>query len=116
MINLTQILNGKVVESSTADNAVATATVTAAGSVRHYIRGVWAGFSAAPAAGYKIIQIKFGTTVMLNIEWNPALYTPFDKPFPCDIHGDYNQAVSAELAASGTGGVLGRVKLFVYSH
>lgn len=105
-------LNGRAVESADTDNALATCTVGAVMNMRHYIGRIFADFSAAPAAGFKTIQIKTGTVVILNIRWNPAL----SMPLWLDLHwlkGDYNQAVSAELAASGTGGVLGRVKLFV---
>lgn len=115
MIDTIQFLNGKVTESSGADNALATATVGAVLACRHFITGIAADYSAAPAAGFKVIQVKFGTTVILNIIWNPALQMPLWFGFPGHIHGDYNQAVSAELAASGTGAVLGRVKLFTYT-
>lgn len=115
MIDTIQFLNGKPTESSGADNALATATVGAVLACRTFITGIKAGYSAAPAAGFKIIQIKFGTTVVLNLEWDPTKSAPLWFGFPGHVHGDYNQAVSAELAASGTGGVLGRVALFTYT-
>ena len=115
MISDTRLLNGRSVESSDVDNATATATVAAVAAVRHFIASLTADYSAAPAAGFKLIQIKFGTTVVKNIRWNPALEMPFRLTLGVDIHGDFNQAVSAELAASGTPAVTGRVGLLVYS-
>lgn len=115
MIDTLQFLNGKVVESPGADNALATATVGAVSAARTFLTGIKADYSAAPAAGFKVIQIKFGTVVQFNIIWNPLLSMPLWFAFPGHIHGDYNQAVSAELAASGTGTVLGRIALFGYT-
>lgn len=105
-------MNGRVVESADVDNGLATCTIGAVLNMRHFLGRVLADYSAAPAAGFKLIQIKFGTVVALNIRWNPALSMPLWIDLYW-IHGVENQAVSAELAASGTGGVLGRVKLFV---
>lgn len=117
-IEATQHLNGKVTESSAADNALATATVAAVGNVRHFIKGFGISWSAAPAAAYKVLQIKFGTTVVANIIFDPLKDGPSgcEITLPAHIHGDFNQAVSAELSASGTGGVTGRVSLYTYSN
>lgn len=115
MISDTRLLNGRVVESSDADNALATATVAAIAGVRHFMAGLTADYSVIPAAGIKLIQIKVGTTVVKNIRWNPIIEFPFRFAFPVDLHGDYNQAISAELQASGTGGQTGRVSIHVYS-
>lgn len=112
---IAMMLGGRVVESSDVDNALATATVAAVGGIRHFIYGFSADYSTVQAAGIKLIQFKFGTVVVLNVRWNAALESPFMRKLPIVIHGDYNQAVSAELQASGTGGQLGRVKLFVAS-
>lgn len=110
---IAMLLGGRVVESSDADNALATATVGAVLGIRHFILGVAADYSTVQAAAIKLIQIKFGTTVVLNIRFNSATDPWFMRKLPVPIHGDYNQAVSAELQASGTGGQLGRVKLFL---
>lgn len=115
MIDTIQFLNGRVVESSAADNALATATFGAVSAARHFLTGIKADFSAAPAAAFKVIQIKFGTVVQFNIVWDPTKTMPLWFGFPGHIHGDYNQAVSAELSASGTATVLGRVALFGYT-
>lgn len=115
MIDTIQFLNGRATESAGADNALATATMGAVSAARHFLTGIKAGYSAAPAAGFKIIQIKFGTVVQFNIEWDPTKEMPLWFGFPGQVHGDYNQAVSAELAASGTATVLGRVALFGYT-
>lgn len=110
-----QLLNGKVVESAGTDNALATATVGAVSGCRNFITGIKAGYSLAVASAIKVIQVKLNGVVVLNIEWDPSKLTPGWFPFPSPIHGDYNQAVSAELAASGTPGTLGRVAIFGFT-
>lgn len=117
MIDTALLLNARVIESGAADNALATATATAILAARHFIRGLGVTWSAAPTAAYKTIQVKFGTTVILNIIFDPLKDGESGRmiPLPSVIHGDFNQAVSAELSASGTGGVTGRVQLFVAS-
>lgn len=115
MIDTVQFLNGRPTESSAADNALATATMGAVTGCRHFLTGIKADYSAAPAAGFKVVQIKFGTVVVLNLVWDPTKAMPLWFGFPGHIHGDYNQAVSAELGASGTATVLGRVALFGYT-
>ena len=114
MISDTRFLNGRVVQA-TADNALATVTIPATPSARHFVSGIVVSFSAAPAAAYKTLQLKFGTTVVADFTFDPLKEALVRIPFPTDVHGDYNQAVSVELAASGTGGVIGQLKVFTYS-
>jgi hypothetical protein len=109
----TPYLNARVLaESSAVDNNVATATAAAVVGVRHFMTGVIVSFSAAPAAAYKTITVKLGTTAVANFAFDPLKAPLVIIPFPSPIHGDYNQAVSAVLSASGTGGVTGTVTLF----
>lgn len=115
MIDTVQFLNGRCVESAAADNALATATVAAVGAVRHFITGISADYSAAPAAGFKLIQIKLNGVVVKNIRWDPTKSMPLWWGGPGLLHGDYNQPVSAELVASGTATVTGIVTLYVFS-
>lgn len=117
MIGDTRILNGKVTESSAADNALATATVAAVGNVRHFVSGFGVSWSAAPTAAYKQVQIKFGTTVVATFIFDPLKdgMSGCEVTLPVPIHGDFNQAVSAELIASGTPTVTGRVRLYTSS-
>lgn len=93
------------IEKGSADNATATATKAAAAGKRHYITSVSGSFTAA-AAG-KVLTLKDGTTVLG--EW--AVHNQFDQAFPLPIRATLGNAVSAELAASGTAGVLGKVTI-----
>ena len=113
-VNAEVLLNAKVTQGSVADNATATATVSATGSTTHGILGVHADYSAAPAAGYKTITVKKGSTTLVIFRHDFALGPAF-YPLPSAVWGDAGGAVSAELEASGTGGVTGRIALFTFS-
>ena len=104
---------GRFVESADVDNALATVTVAAIPSIRHFIGWITADYSAAPAAGFKLLQVKYGTTVVKNIRWNPALEMPLRLPLKAPPHGEVGQQVSVELQASGTPAVTGRVGVIV---
>jgi len=92
-----------------ADNAVATAAKAASPSQRHYVLAVDAGYSTASISG--ILTVKRGTTVIAQKPIHGA--GAFD--FPYGLPGNVNEAVSAELTASGSPGVLGYVTLHGYS-
>ena len=109
------IATARVAESSDADNALATVTLAAVVGIRHNLYWITADYSAAPTAAFKLIQVKYGTTVVKNIRWNAALHMPLLIPLPVPPHGETGQQVSVELAASGTGGVTGRVGVVVSS-
>lgn len=109
----TRLLNGRAI-LATADNALATATAAAMPNMRHFVAGVAISYSAAGPAGIATVQIKLGTTVVLTLSFDRVTgFAGKIFPLPVDIHGDFNQAVSAELSATGTGGVIGSVTLFV---
>lgn len=112
-INAQALLAGNVAASTDADNATATATVAATEGARHFALGVSADFSAAVSA-IKTITIKRGSTTLLVVRWDFA-NGPAILPLPGLLHGDHNEAISAELAASGSGGTTGRVYLFYFS-
>lgn len=105
------LIAGMVVQSAAADNATAAATVAAANGVTHVALGLHADYSAAPAAGYKTITLKKGATTIMVFRHDFAL-GEFVMPLPAGVRGDHDGAISAELQASGTGGVTGRVALF----
>ena len=87
------------------DDAAATATKAAVVGSQHVVYGVDASFSLAVSD--KLLQIKDGTTVV----WEGYL-TDRDKwTFPTGIAMTVGNACSAVLAASGTGGTLGKVNL-----
>jgi hypothetical protein len=106
--------NGKGVQSAAVDNAVATASVPAASSVRHAVMGIDADYSAAPAAGFKTITLKFAAVTKFIWRWD-FTKGPFARNLPAPWHGEHGEAVSVELEASGTPAVTGRAGLWYAS-
>ena len=109
------ILNSRVVDSGTADNATATATVAAGPGERAYLSGFIAAFSATVAT-VKNVTITYtpeGTSTSVSIVI-PCTFT--DQlaivPLPGLVHADYAGDITVALAASGSGGVTGRVYAF----
>lgn len=92
------------VEKASADNDAATATRTAETNKCHYITNVSASFSATKSA---LLQIKDGSTVIAE----HYVYDQATLTFPAPIKCTSGNAVSAVLAASGSGGTLGKVVL-----
>jgi len=107
------LLNGDVIESAGADNAVATAAKAATMATRHFIGGIEANYSAAVSAikTVTITRVVQGVTVTKTYRWDFAK-GPFVHNFPLLIHGDYNTQVSVALEASGTGGTVGRASMW----
>jgi hypothetical protein len=112
MIQAELLLNGRAVQSGAVDNATATATAVAVTGVRHFVSGIDADYIDATVTSYKTITLKFGTTTIFVWRWDFAK-GPFIRNLPVPVHGDYNQAVSVELEASGVGGKTGRVGFWV---
>jgi monoamine oxidase len=97
-----------VFASASANNSTATATLAAGGAgARIHLTHVSAGF---PSAVTKLLTIKRGTTVIMTIPVVTGTHIQFDPP----LQGNAAEAMSAELEASGTGGVLGYVNLAGY--
>src|SRR5512134_1939317 len=94
--------------SANVDNATATATAPAIQAQRHFAMGVVVSFSAVPAAAYKLVRILVGGVSVMEFHW-VGTNSPMVIPLPGIIKGGYNQAVAAELGASGTPAVTGRV-------
>ena len=90
------------------DNALATASQAGEADKKHYITGVAAGYSAAKVG---LLQIKDGATVIFEHYVNTA----FDLSFPAPLKGTSGNAVSAELAASGAAGNIGKVNLIGFT-
>lgn len=88
-----------------ADNALATATKAAEDGREHIVYGVTASFSGA-AAG-KLLTIKDGTDVVFQAYVTNQLTVTFERGLVITR----GNACSAELAASGTGLMLGHVNL-----
>lgn len=86
------------------DNAASTAAKAAATGRQHVIYSVHASFSGAAT---KLLQVKDGTTVIFAA----YVVNSFTLHFPGGIAATPGAAVSAELAASGTGGMIGTVGL-----
>jgi hypothetical protein len=102
-----EYLNNWVVKAS-ADNAAATATKAAVAGSTHYITAAAAGFSATAT---KLLQIKDGATVIVEYPIINGDVIPLAVP----IKATAENAVSAVLAASGTGGTVGYVNLFGFT-
>lgn len=101
------LLNSRPFQGATADNATASASVAATLGVRHFLMAIEADYSAAVAL-VKTITVKVNAVVVFVYRWDFSK-GPFSRALPVPIHGDYNQAVSVELEASGTGGTTGRI-------
>lgn len=84
------------------DNLLATATKAAVAGKAHTIRTIVASFSVA---NVKLLQVKVDTTVVLE------QYVHNAEVIQLDYRAPAGSAVSAELAASGTGGQVGKVAI-----
>lgn len=100
----------KWLEKDSKDNALATATHAAVAGKTHFIKRVIASFSVVPSAP-KLVQVKKGTTVLCEMYLGAATQE-WDLE---GISGDYNGAISVEMAASGTAGTIGKLILIGYS-
>lgn len=94
-------------EKASASNALATATRAAESGNRHSIATIVASFSAAAIA---LLQVKFGTTVVLE----HYVHNSEVIALPSPLRAGSGQAVSAELAAGGAG-ITGTVAITGYS-
>lgn len=95
-------------ETDSADNALATASRVAEPGESHYITCIAAGYSTANTG---LLQIKDGAEVIA--EHYIVDSDVITLPTPLKITA--GNAVSAELAASGTALTLGKVNLFGYT-
>jgi hypothetical protein len=85
------------------DNALATAAKAAVPGGSHYITGFAASYSATKTG---LLQIKDGSTVIAEHYVYDSAAVQF-----APIKVTKGNAVSAELAASGAGGTIGKVNL-----
>ncbi len=99
---------GSFIAKDSQDNALATATVAASTVRRHYITDIVASYSAAKTG---LLQIKLGATVVFEHYFSDTYSVHLETA----IVGNVNEAVSAELAASGTGGVVGKVNILGFT-
>jgi len=108
MASLASIEENKYLNSfkvtASADNALAVASVPGVAGKSHYITSVAASYCSAKTG---LLQIKDGTTVIFE----QFIVNADNIIFPVPLKGTPGNAVSAELAASGTAGVLGKVNL-----
>lgn len=109
-IHTAPLLRGKPTQSSGADNATATASVSAIAEQKHLVLGVEAHYGAA-VSSIKTVTIKHGSTTWQTFRWD-FTNGPFFFSFPVAFLGSLNEAVSAELEASGAGGTSGYVTLY----
>lgn len=94
-------------ERDSQDNALATAERAAEEHGRHVIMYAVASYEISSTSG--LLQIKQGGVVVAEHYIHGA------DVVPLELYGEANQAASAELAPSGTGGVLGKVTLVGYT-
>lgn len=94
------------VGSDNADNAVATASRAAKADGYHVVDYVSASFSAA-----SVIALLTITATIGGASVTVTYYVHTADQIPLGLKCDPNTAVSAALAASGTGGVIGRVNM-----
>lgn len=106
------IANSTVTASTDVDNGLSTATAAAGVGVVHRAVGIAADYSAAVAA-IKTITLKTGGTSRWILRWDFAK-GPYVGSVPGIVSSAIagNEAMTVELAASGTGGTTGRVHLF----
>lgn len=95
-------LPGGWVATGSADNALAAASKAAEAGKTHVITGFAASYSGAKTG---LLQIKDGATVIFE------QYIVNSDGLTLNIKATAGNAVSAELAASGTLGVIGNVNL-----
>lgn len=95
--------------TANADNAAATATRAAVTDRQHFVTGISGCFSAAVAGAR--LELREGATVLQDF----AVHNQFSEDFAHPIAIARGAACSAVLAASGTGGTVGRVNLRGYS-
>lgn len=95
-------------ELASADNTLATATHAARPGHQFVITKIEASYSNSGTSG--LLQVKFGTAVVAEKYIHGAGAMDFGDPGL--VNPTANQAVSAELAASGSPGVRGSVTLF----
>lgn len=93
-------------ETANADNGVATATKAAKTTGRHVAACVIASYSSSSTSGLLTITVTLGGTSSTITH-----YIHGADVIPLDLTCDVNTSVAAALAASGTGGVTGRVNL-----
>lgn len=92
------------------DNAPATAAKAADSAGRsHHVTGVYASYSAAKTG---LLQIKVDTAVVFEHYVVNSEAINFEIPIQCAP----GKAVSAELAASGTAGNIGKVNLVGFTY
>lgn len=97
------------VETANADNVAATATRAAETGKSHYVTSVSASFSASVAGA--LLTISEGAAEIARVYVHDHAEVSLPKP----IEIAEGTAVSAELAASGSAGVVGAVNLTGYT-
>jgi hypothetical protein len=109
-ISTAPLLRGQVTQSIAADNATATASVSAIAQQKHIVLGCEAHYSAAVSL-IKTVTLKHGSTTWQTFRWD-FTNGPFFFALPVALRGALNEAVSVELEASGTGGTSGYASIY----
>lgn len=93
------------VETDSEDNSLATASHAPLTGKQHVVYAIHASFSATISG--KLVQLKDGSTVI----WEEHVHDHLEAVFPRGIVITLGGAVSAELAASGAGGTIGKINI-----
>ncbi len=110
MIQAQALLSGTFAQDSD-DNAISTAAAPAVQGQTLFITGVHAQYSAAVAA-IKTITLSFnGQTLAFSHDFTNG---EFVLNFPVALKSALGGAASAALAASGTGGISGKVIVYYF--
>ena len=100
------LLRGLVKQSSSVDNATATATIAAIAAQTHLVLGVQAHYTAAVTAIKTITLTVDGVATVFRHDFTNGA---FAYNFPVALSsGTPNVAVTCALEASGTGGTFGQ--------
>ncbi|KKN06676.1 hypothetical protein LCGC14_1074730 [marine sediment metagenome] len=110
-VQMAALLRGTPTQSTGVANGTATATVAAIAGVQHLVFGVEANYDVGVSA-IKTITIKHGGVTWVTFRWDFTNGPFVPSEFPVALKAALNEAVTAELQASGAGGTTGYVTLY----
>ncbi len=104
------LLRGSGTQSSGVANGIATATVSAITATVHLVLGVEANYDVGVSL-IKTVTLKHGGVTWVTFRWD-FTNGPFVFNLPVALKSAQNEAVTAELEASGAGGTTGYITLY----
>ena len=109
-VQMASLLRGIPTQSAGVANGTATATVAAIAGVQHLVFGVEANYDVGVSA-IKTVTLKHGGVTWVTFRWD-FTNGPFVFNLPVALKSAQNEAVTAELQASGAGGTTGYITLY----